>query len=159
MSFFQSKKRGASEPAITVSAETKATVSGRVGFQTQIVEFEADNNSDLIALVSRANSQDYSHRSKKGLVLIFDKNIQSGTYAATDPQFPSLYYFETATIPGFTTSYMYNAVSGSVSVEVVANTAKQLHYNIDFDFKGVDNKNEELKIAGRSTYTVLFNNL
>jgi hypothetical protein len=89
MSFFKSQNAIAGvEPIITVSAKTVATVSNRVDLETQIVEFEADPSSSLIALVSRANTQDYSHRSKKGLVLVFDKNITSGTYSVADANFP-----------------------------------------------------------------------
>ncbi|MGF6112261.1 hypothetical protein HKK52_26875 [Pseudomonas sp. ADAK2] len=158
MSFFKSKNAIAGvEPVITVSAETVAKVSNRVNFNTQIVEFDADTNSNLIALVSRANTQDYSHRSKKGLVLIFDKNINSGTYSVTDQDFPfdQAYYFETGTIPGLTTSFEYEPKSGSFNVEVIQNTPEKLHYQISFDFKGVDKRNEELKVVGTSTFIVL----
>ena len=160
MSFFKSKNATLSntvEPIITVSAETLATVSGRVKFDSQIVEFDADPASDQIALVTRANSQDYSHRSKKGLVLVFDKTIKSGNYPVTDPGFPfhDAYYFETGTIPGFTTSFQYTAKSGTFNVEVIEATAEKLHYQIDFDFKGVNERSQELKIAGKSTYIVL----
>ncbi|PQP05917.1 hypothetical protein C5612_04585 [Pseudomonas frederiksbergensis] len=158
MSFFKSKNAIAGlDPIITVSAKTVATVSNRVDFETQIVEFEADVNSNLIALVSRANTQDYSHRNKKGLVLIFNKNIKSGTYSVTDPDFPfeSAYYFEFGTIPGFTTSFQYKPQNGSFTVEAIENTGEKLHYQIGFDFKGVNERNKELKISGKSTYIVL----
>ncbi|MGF6458478.1 hypothetical protein [Pseudomonas frederiksbergensis] len=157
MSFFKNQNAVAGlEPIITVSAETVATVSNRVDLKTQIVEFDADPNSSLIALVSRANTQDYSHRSKKGLVLVFDKNIASGTYSVTDANFPfEAYYFETGTIPGFTTSFQYNPQSGSFTVEAIENTGEKLHYQIGFDFKGVNERNKELKISGKSTYIVL----
>ncbi|KAA0985402.1 hypothetical protein [Pseudomonas sp. ANT_J28] len=158
MSFFKGKNTIASaDSIITVSAETQATVSNRVKFDSQIVEFEADPNSNLIALITRTNTQDYSHRSKKGLVLIFDKNIKSGTYSVTDQNFPfeNVYYFETGTIPGYTTSFSYKPKSGSFSVEAVESSSEKLHYQIKFDFKGVDDRNEELKVAGQSTYIVL----
>ena len=157
MSFFKGNKRGPSDPIITVSAETRATVSRRVKLESQIVEYEADTNSDLIALITRANTGDTSSRCKKGLVLIFDKNIQSGTYSVTDPSFPfrEAYYFEMGTIPGFTTSFTYKPISGSFTVEVIENNTEVLHYEISFDFKGVNERNKELKIAGQSTYIVL----
>ena len=160
MSFFKSKtstSANTAEPIITVSAETHATVSGRVRFESQIVEYEADTGSNLIALVTRANTQDYSHRTKKGLVLVFDKAIKSGTYSVGDSGFPFVdaYYFETGTIPGFTTSFSYEAKSGRFTVEAIEVTSEKLHYRIDFDFKGVDNRNQELKISGESTYIVL----
>ncbi|MFJ2536728.1 hypothetical protein [Pseudomonas sp. NPDC087614] len=160
MSFFKSKNSNSAntaEPIITVSAETYATVSDRVKFESQIVQFEADTASDLIALVTRANTQDYSHRTKKGLVLIFDKAIKSGTYPVGDPGFPfeHSYYFETGTIPGFITSYSYVAKSGTFTVEAIEATSEKLHYQIGFDFKGVNNRNQELKISGKSTYIVL----
>ncbi len=52
MSFFKGNKRGPADPIITVSAETRATVSDRVEFKSQIVQFEADPNSDQIALIT-----------------------------------------------------------------------------------------------------------
>ncbi|MBD9602524.1 hypothetical protein IB252_22175 [Pseudomonas sp. PDM10] len=158
MSFFKGNNTIASaDPIITVSAETQAAVSNRVKLDSQIVEFEADPNSNLIALVTRANTQDYSHRSKKGLVLIFDRNIKSGTYSVTDQNFPfeNVYYFETGTIPGLTTSFVYKPKIGSFTVEAVESSSEKLHYQINFDFKGVNDKNEELKVAGKSTYIVL----
>lgn len=158
MSFFKSKNTiAAADPIITVSAETQATVSNRVKLDSQIVEFEADTASNLIALVTRANTQDYSHRSKKGLVLIFDKNIASGTYSVSDPNFPfvNAYYFEMGTIPGFTTSFQYKPHSGTFTVEAIENTGEKLHYQIGFDFKGVNERNKELKVVGKSTYIVL----
>lgn len=133
-----------------------ATVSNRVDLDTQIVEFEADTGSNLIALVSRANTQDSSHRNKKGLALVFDKNIKSGTYPVTDANFPfEAYYFETGTIPGFTTSFQYKPQSGSFTVETIESTGEKLHYQIGFDFKGVNERNKELKVSGKSTYIVL----
>ncbi|MDR7284529.1 hypothetical protein J2X84_003367 [Pseudomonas corrugata] len=157
MSFFKGNKRGPADPIITVSAETQATVSNRVKLDSQVVEFEADTGSDLIALITRANTEDTSSRCKKGLALIFDKNIQSGTYSVTDPSFPfpDAYYFEMGTIPGFTTSFAYKPTSGSFAVEVIENTTEKLHYEISFDFKGVNERNNELKIVGKSTYIVL----
>lgn len=157
MSFFKSKNSIAGvEPIITVSAKTVATVSNRVDLDTQIVEFEADTGSNLIALVSRANTQDSSHRNKKGLALVFDKNIKSGTYPVTDANFPfEAYYFETGTIPGFTTSFQYKPQSGSFTVETIESTGEKLHYQIGFDFKGVNERNKELKVSGKSTYIVL----
>ncbi|WP_025109197.1 hypothetical protein [Pseudomonas sp. H1h] len=159
MSFFKNQNSIASvEPVITVSAETVAKVSNRVELKSQIIEFEADPSSDLIALVTRANTQDYSHRSKKGLVFIFDKNIKSGEYTFKNSPFANFYYFETGTIPGFTTSHEYKPTQGSFTVEVISNTSEKLHYNINFDFKAV-HKGDELSIKGQSTYIVLFRTL
>lgn len=157
MSFFKGNKRGPADPIITVSAETRATVSDRVKLESQIVQFEADPNSDLIALITRANTEDTSHACKKGLTLIFDKNIQSGTYSVTDPGFPfsNTYYFEMGTVPGFTTSFQYKPMIGSFTVEVIENTTEKLHYEISFDFTGVNERNNELKIVGKSIYIVL----
>lgn len=156
MSFFKKDTANTAEPIITVSAETIATVSDRVKFESQIVEFEADSESSKIALVTRANTQDLSNRNKKGLVLKFDKNIKSGKYLVTDQNFPfDAYYFETGTIPGFSTSFQYKPQSGYFSVETVENSAEKLHYEISFDFKGVSNRNKELTITGKSTYIVL----
>ncbi|MBC3775673.1 hypothetical protein [Pseudomonas sp. SWRI99] len=160
MSFFKGKNpvtANAVDPYITVSAETIATVSGRVRFESQIVAYETDPDSNTIALVTRANASDYSRGSKKGLVLVFDKNIKPGAYSVTDSNFPfdDVYYFETGTTPGFVQSYNYRAKSGNFKVEVVEVTAEKLHYKIDFDFKGVDLRNQELTIAGKSSYLVL----
>lgn len=159
MSFFRNKNSisaNTAEPIITVSAETHATVSGRVDLDSQIVEYAADPASNRIVFVTRANTQDYSHRTKKGLVLVFDKEIQSGTYSVGDPGFPfdDAYYFETGTVPGFTTSFTYEAKSGTFTVEAIEATSEKLHYLIGFDFKGVTNRNKELKISGKSTYIV-----
>lgn len=157
MSFFTGNDTIASaDPFITVSAETQAKVSNRVKFDSQIVEFEADPHSSLIALATRANTQDYSHRSKKGLVLIFDKNIKSGTYSVTDQNFPfkNVYYFETGTIPGHATSFEYKSETGTFTVETVESSSEKLHYQINFDFIGVNN-NEKLKVEGKSTYIVM----
>lgn len=158
MSFFKSKNTiMAADPIITVSAETQATVSNRVKLDSQIIEFEADPTSNLIALVTRANTPDYSHRSKKGLVLVFDKDIKSGTYSVSDAGFPftDAYYFEMGTIPGFTTSRTYRAQIGTFTVEVIENTPEKLHYQVGYDFKGVNERNKELKIVGKSTFIVL----
>lgn len=159
MSFFKSKNSisgNTADPIITVSAETYATVSGRVKLESQIVQYEADTESNLIALVTRANTQDYSHRTKKGLVLVFDKAIKSGTYSVGDSGFPfeRVYYFETGTIPGFTTSFTYEAKRGTFTVEAIEATSEKLHYQIGFDFKGVNDNNQGLKISGKSTYIV-----
>jgi hypothetical protein len=159
MSFFSGEYAtfgNTAAPVITVSAETTATVSGRVKLDSQIVEFDADPASDQIQLVTRANFQDSSQRSKKGLVLRFDKTIKSGSYPVADPgfPFPVAYYFETGTTPGYTTTFQYPAKSGTFNVEVIEVTAEKLHYQIDFDFKGVDERNQVLKIAGKSTYIV-----
>ncbi|WP_225919805.1 hypothetical protein [Pseudomonas khorasanensis] len=90
-------------------------------------------------------------------MLVFDKAIKSGTYSVGDPGFPfeHAYYFETGTFPGFTTSFSYEAKSGSFTVEAIEVTLEKLHYRIGFDFKGVDNRDRELKISGKSTYIVL----
>ncbi|WP_192562294.1 hypothetical protein [Pseudomonas gozinkensis] len=158
MSFFQGKqKRSVAETAITVSAHTKLSVSKRVDVDTQIVEYEEDTDSGMIAIVSRANTEDYSHRNKKGLVMVFPRDIKSGTYPAKDPQFENIYYFETATIPGYTKSIQYNAVNGSVIIDVVENTAKSLIYKITLDIKVVDDKtNEELNIVGKKDFRAFF---
>lgn len=158
MSFFQSnKKRGAAQRFITVSAETTATVSNRVDLSTQVVQFEADEHSNNVVFASRANTGDYSERNKKGIVLVLDKDTPSGQYSATDPKFPSLYYFETGENENFTASYQYHAKGGSLTLEVVENSTDKLHLELDFDFKGEDSRTEELKITGKSVFIVLFN--
>lgn len=160
MSFFKGKNSNfpdTARRAITVSAETRATVSDRVDFKTQIVKFDADTESDLIELISVANTEDSSRRTTKGLILVFDKNIASSTYSVGDPDFPfkTSDYYETATIPGFTTSFSYNPVSGTFTVDTITVTSDKLLYQIDFNFKGVNSHtNEELEIIGSSTYLI-----
>ncbi|MHC8409774.1 hypothetical protein ACYZTR_06295 [Pseudomonas sp. Hz4] len=148
------------EPFITASAEVNATVSGRVSFHSQNTQFEADPDSTLIALIIRANAEDLSKTSKKGFHLVFDKNIKSGTYPVTDSNFPftTAEYFETGTIPGFTTSFSYKAKSGSFSVETIESSESKLHYEISFNFKGATDS-EELKIEGKATFIVLMRSL
>ncbi|WP_448725109.1 hypothetical protein [Pseudomonas farris] len=141
------------EPVITVSSEVKATISDRVPYHTQNTEF--GYSGTLIAFISRANAEDISASNKKGFLLKFDRNIKPGSYSVTDPDFPFMdfYYFETGTIPGFTTSFMYKPQSGTFTVEVIENSEGKLHYTIGFNFKGT-NRNEELKIEGKATFIV-----
>ncbi|EJM59586.1 hypothetical protein PMI30_05722 [Pseudomonas sp. GM50] len=143
------------EPVITVSSEIKATVSDRVPFHTQNIEYGTDGGT-LIAFIARANAEDISEANKKGFLLMFDKNIKPGTYDVTDSGFPfrEAYYFEMGTIPGFTTSFHYTPQSGTFSVETIENSERKLHYKIGFNFKGKDNRNEELKIEGAATLIV-----
>jgi len=161
MTFFKSNNAisaNSADPFITVSAETIATISGRVKFESQIVAYEPDPcGSDNIALVTRANASDYSRGCKKGLVLVFDKNIKPGTYTVTDSNFPFLnaYYFETSTRPGDIRSHNYDAKSGSITIESAVVSFDKLNYKLSFNFKGVDKRNRELKIKGTSDCTVL----
>ncbi|KNH25661.1 hypothetical protein ACS77_18145 [Pseudomonas syringae] len=161
MSFFTSNNTisaNSVDSYITVSGETVVTVSDRVKFESQIVAYEIDPcNSDNIALVTRANASDYSRGSKKGLVLVLNKNIQKGTYSVTDQNFPFIrpYYFETGTRPGSVHSYEYYAKSGTFTVELAEVSSEKLHYKFSFDFKGVDKRNRELNIKGVSNFLVL----
>lgn len=141
------------EPVITVSSEVKATVSGRVSFSTQNIEF--GYSGTLIGFICRANAEDISESNKKGFLLKFDRNIKPGSYSVTDPNYPFMdfYYFETGTIPGFTTSYPYKPESGEVTVEVIESSERKLHYTMSFNFKG-KHKEEELKIEGKATFIV-----
>jgi hypothetical protein len=163
MSFFKNNNTisaNAVEPFITVSAETVATVSGRVKFESQIVAYEIDPcDNENIALVTRANASDYSRGSKKGLVLVLNKNIQKGNYSVTDSNFPfrSAYYFETGTRFGSVQSYEYHANSGTFTVELADVSSEKLQYKISFDFKGVDQRNRELHVKGASDFLVLMN--
>jgi hypothetical protein len=142
---------------ITISSKTTATVSDRVEFNTQNTQFESDPNGSQIAFIPRANYDDLSQASKKGFYFQFDRNIQSGTYSVTAPDFPfkSAHYFEWGTLPGLTTIFDYKPKSGSISVEALENSGSKLHYLISFDFIGKNQRNEELKIVGKSTFIVL----
>jgi hypothetical protein len=144
------------ERVITVSAEVEAKVSDRVKFYSQNVQFEPDAGT-AIAFIARANAEDLSEANKKGFFLVFDKNIKSGTYSVKDQNFPfsKAYYFETGTIPGFTTSFQYDPKSGSFTVETFENSESKLHYKINFDYIGVNNRNEELAIKGTATFIVV----
>lgn len=144
------------EPVITVSSEVKATISERVPFYTQNTEFGTDGGT-LIGFITRANAEDISEANKKGFLLQFDKNIKPGAYSVTDSDFPFLdaYYFETGTVAGFITSFAYKPKSGTFTVETIENSESKLHYKIELNFKGVNNKNEELKIDGTATFIVL----
>ncbi|CAI8957684.1 MULTISPECIES: hypothetical protein [Pseudomonas] len=161
MSFFKSDNTNSAnseDPLITISAETIATISGREKFESQIIAYESDpSGSDNIAMVTRANASDYSKGCKKGLVLVFNKNIKPGTYSVADTAFPFLnaYYFETGTRPGDIRSYNYHAKSGVIIVEDARVSSDELSYKISFDFKGVDKRNRGLTIKGTSSYLVL----
>lgn len=142
---------------ITVSAKTTATVAGRVEFNTQNIQFESDPTSSKIIFIPRANYEDISQASKKSFYFEFDRNIQSGTYSVTDPSFPfkHAHYSEWGTIPGFTTIFNYKPTIGSFTVETFENSENKLHYGISFDFIGEDQRNEKLKIVGKSTFIVI----
>ncbi|MHC8373558.1 hypothetical protein ACYZT2_23035 [Pseudomonas sp. MDT1-85] len=156
MGFFKSKNSvNALEPFVTVNCDIEATVSNRVKFHTQNIEFDKDNNSDSIALLGRAYENGFNN-SKKGLMFIFSSNIQSGSYSPTDSNFPfeSLYYYESGDNGDFVTFYNYKAESGTINVEVVENNSQALRYIINFDFKGKDNRTEELRINGKAEFNV-----
>jgi hypothetical protein len=157
MSLFKSKKSKSTDLIfITVSAEIEAKVSGRVKLQTQNVEFQEQEDGTLVGYIARQNVDDLSHRSKKGMTFVFDKNIASGTYSVTGPSFPFLdtYYFEDAAAIGFTTSYQYKPKSGTFTVEVIENNSDEVSHLIEFDFTGTDNRNKELHIAGKAELRV-----
>lgn len=159
MSFFNNKDTSAAESVITVSGETRITVSDRMNLYSQTIEFDEDPASNKIVFITRENTQDDSYRCKKGLVLAFDKYIESGTYqVAPDrkPPFAEMYYFETGTNPGHINYFEYSAKSGSFTVEAIKTTTEKLHYKISFDLIGkLKEGEEELKIVGEATYIVL----
>jgi hypothetical protein len=146
---------------ITVSAKTTATVSDRVDFYTQNVQFESDPTSSQIVFIPRANYEDLSQASKKSFYFKFDRNIKSGTYAVADPNFPfkDALYSEWGILPGFITTFDYKPTSGSFTVETFENSGSKLHYVIGFNFIGKNQRDEELTIVGKSTFIVLIRSI
>ncbi|VVP04784.1 hypothetical protein [Pseudomonas fluorescens] len=156
MSLFKSKNSTFSlDPFTSVNCDIEASISGRVKFHTQNIQFEKDTNSNLIAFIGRSYENGFND-SKKGMMLIFSSDIQSGTYLPQDPNFPfdSFYYYENGANADFTTSYQYKPESGTIKVEVVSNNTEALCYLINFDFKGKDNRTEELHIVGKAELNV-----
>ncbi|MFP0193662.1 hypothetical protein ACKJSM_00575 [Pseudomonas sp. PHC1] len=150
MSVFKNKNSiSAADPFISVNGDVKASISNRVDLHTQNIQFFKDDNSSEIAFIARSYETGFKD-SKKGMFLIFSSDIQSGTYNPADPAFPfqSLYYYENGANDNFTTSYVYEAEVGIVKVEVISKNQEALRYLIDFDFKGKDNRTEELHIKG-----------
>ncbi|MFJ2536729.1 hypothetical protein [Pseudomonas sp. NPDC087614] len=147
----------AEDTVITVSAVTVATITDRVEFNSQFAEFHANPASSQISLVTHANAGGPTYQSAKSIGLTFDRNIEPGTYSVTDPEFPfqKAYYGEAGVISGATTSFNYYAKSGTFTVEVMQATPEKLHYRFKFNFMGVNARNQELRIAGDSTYIVL----
>lgn len=144
----------AADPFISVNCDVKASISKRVDLNTlntQYLEYDKEN----LVFISRSYEFGFSD-SKKGMVLNFPKNIQSGTYDPADPSFPllQLYYFETGASTSSTTYFEYNATTGTVKVEVISNTPNELRYHIDFDFNGKDDRTEELHIKGTARLNV-----
>jgi hypothetical protein len=155
MSFFKKKTSAHQlDPFISVNCDLKAEISNRVELYTQNFEFAQDSNSDSIALLGRAYENGFGS-SKKGMSFVFSRNIQSDTYTpgAAFP-FQELYYFESGANDDFLTFYTYKPESGSVSVEVVANSSEQLSYILNFDFKGKDDRTETLRVVGEAKFNV-----
>lgn len=161
MSYFNSKNKTNAGPVITVSAQTTATVSDRVPLQSQNIQFMDNPVNNQIMLITRANTEDDSRSSKKGLVLEFDKYIKSGNYSVTDTDSPiaKVSYYETGAFSELSTSYNYIAKSGTITVKAIEASADKLHYEFDFNFKGVDQLNRELTISGRSTYIIFMQSI
>ncbi|MGL6241746.1 hypothetical protein [Pseudomonas sp.] len=156
MSLFKSKNSALSlDPFISVNCDIKATVSGRVEFHTQNIQFDKDPNSESVAFLGRSYENGFSN-SKKGMMFVFSSDIQSGTYSPKDPNFPfeSFYYYENGANDDFSTSYTYKPESGTITVEVVQSNSEALRYLINFDFKGKDSRTEELHIAGKAELNV-----
>lgn len=124
-------------------------------FHTQNIQFLEDYTSDDIAFIARPYETGFND-SKKGMFLIFSKDIQSGSYKPSDENFPfkTFEYYENASNGSFTTSYTYEAQSGTVNVEVISNVSNALRYLIKFDFKGKDNRTEELRVQGEARINI-----
>ncbi len=159
MSFFKKKNPvNQLDPFISVNCDIKAEISNRVALSTQNIEFAQDPNSDLISLIGRSYENGFRD-SKKGIIFVFSRNIESGTYALDkNSPFEELYYYESAANDDFTTFYIYKPENGSVTVKVLDSTAEKLSYTIDFDFKGSDQRTETLRIVGKATFNVFFRN-
>ncbi|MHC8331530.1 hypothetical protein [Pseudomonas sp. LB3P25] len=156
MSLFKSKNSKLSlDPFVSVNCDIKATVSGRVEFHTQNIQFDEDINSNLIVFIGRGYENGFND-SKKGMMFIFSSDIQSGTYSPTDSNFPfdTLHYYESGANDDFTTFYTYKPERGTINVEVVENNSEAFRYIINFDFKGKDNRTEELHIVGKAVFNV-----
>ena len=156
MSLFKSKSSTPSlDPFISVNCDIEATVSDRVKFHTQNIEFQKDNNSDLIGFICRSYENGFKD-SRKGMIFVFSSEIPSGTYSPTDPNFPfdTLYYYESGANDDYTTSYIYKPERGTINVEVVKNNSNALSYIINFDFKGKDISTEELRFVGKAEFNV-----
>ncbi len=156
MSLFKSKNSTFSlAPFVSVNCDIEATISGRVKLHTQNIQFDKDTDSTLVAFIGRSYENGFND-SKKGMMLIFSSDIQPGTYSPKDPNFPfdTFYYYENGANADFTTSYQYKPESGIIKVEVIQNNTEALRYLISFDFKGKDNRTEELKITGKAELNV-----
>jgi hypothetical protein len=156
MSLFKSKNSTLSlDPFVSINCDIEATVSGRVKYHTQNIQFEKALDSNLIAFIGRAYENGFND-SKKGMWFTFPSDIQSGTYSPKDSNFPfnTFFYYENGANADFTTSYQYKPESGTITVEVVQNNSEALRYLINFDFKGKDSRTEELHIAGKAELNV-----
>ena len=158
MRFFKSKNSVsalAMDPFVSVNCDIKATVSHRVEFHTQNIQFYKDNDSNRIGYIGRSYENGFAD-SSKGMMFEFTSDIQSGTYSPEDSNFPfdTFQYYESGANDDFSTSYTYNPESGSITVEVVQSDSEALRYLINFDFKGKDHRTEELKITGKAILNV-----
>lgn len=156
MSLFKSKNSTLSlDPFVSVNCDIEAKVSNRVKFHTQNIQFDKDPHSNLIAYIGRSYENGFRD-SKKGMMFIFSSDIQSGTYSPKDSNFPfdTFHYYEHGANDDFSTSYQYKPESGTITVEVVQSNSEALRYLINFDFKGKDNRTEELHIAGKAELNV-----
>lgn len=153
--FKNSASANAAEPSVSVNCDFKASISDRVDFRSQNIQYFEDYTSDDIALIARSYETGFND-SKKGMFLIFPKDIQSGSYKPSDENFPfkKFEYYENASNGNYTTSYTYEAQSGTVNVEVISNDSKALRYLIKFDFKGKDNRTEELRVQGEAQINI-----
>ncbi|WP_415757766.1 hypothetical protein [Pseudomonas sp. LT1P18] len=156
MSLFKSKNSTLSlDPFVSVNCDIEAKISNRVKFHTQNIQFDKDIHSNSIAYIGRSYENGFND-SRKGMMFIFSSDIQSGTYSPKDSNFPfdTFYYYENGANADFTTSYTYKPESGTITVEVVQSNSEALIYLINFDFKGKDNRTEELHIVGKAELNV-----
>lgn len=156
MSLFKNKNsENAPNPFISVNCDLQASISNRVDFNTQNIQFFEDDLSSRIGFIARSYENGFIV-SNKGMIFVFPSDIETGSYKPTDSDFPfeTLHYYELGANGDFSTSYSYKAESGTIDIEVISNDAQALRYLINFDFKGKDRRTEELHIKGDAELNV-----
>ncbi|MBK3467790.1 MULTISPECIES: hypothetical protein [Pseudomonas] len=156
MNIFKNKNSpNAQGTYISVNCDLQTSISNRVDFNTQNIEFQQDPNSTRIEFTASAFEKNLVNYGK-GMTFRFRSDIQSGSYNPTDSDFPFeiFQYYEVGASDSYSTFYNYSPESGTIDVEVISNDCQALRYLINFDFKGKDHRTEELHITGRAELNV-----
>ncbi|VVO72068.1 hypothetical protein PS876_01344 [Pseudomonas fluorescens] len=156
MNVFKNKhSANAPGPFISVNCDLQASISNRVNFNTQNIEFQQDANSNRIAFIARSYENALMN-TRKGMMFIFPSDIKSGSYKPTDADFPfgTFQYYEIGVNDNFSTSYDYSPKSGTVDIEVISNDSEALCYVINFEYVGGGDETEELHITGKAEFNV-----